>query len=242
MFLDVKNLRAGYEQNTEVLHDLNFQLAAGESLAIVGANGTGKSTLLNVLLGFVPFTGDVNIFDLPLVPANFAAIRGRLGMLFQNPDDQILQGRIADDIAFGPRNYGVPETEIASRTQKVLAQLGRPDLLDKVTYKVSFGEKKLAALAGLLVMQPELLLLDEPTSALDPRARKQFIETLQTLPVAKLIVSHDLDMVFHGAQKVLLLDHGTIAAAGTPAGILTNRELLEAHGLEMPLCMQRMEK
>lgn len=240
MLVNVENLRAGYEQNIEVLHDINLHLAAGEALAIVGANGAGKSTLLNVLLGFVPFTGTVSIFDLPLESKNYAAIRGRMGMLFQNPDDQIFQGRIVDDIAFGPRNYGVSEEEIAARTQKVLVQLGRLDLLGKATYKVSFGEKKMAALAGLLVMQPELLLLDEPTSALDPRARKQFIETLQALPVAKLIVSHDLDMVFHVAQKVLLLDHGAIAAVGTPKEILTDRKLLETHGLEMPLCMQRM--
>jgi cobalt/nickel transport system ATP-binding protein len=240
MTIEIKNLSAGYEQGIPVLQNINLTVATGESVAVVGANGAGKSTLLSVLLGFLPYEGQITIQDLKLKPENYANIRAKMGMLFQNPDDQIFQGRIVDDIAFGPRNYGVTEAEIKKRTQTVLSTLGRLDLLEKYTYKVSFGEKKIAALAGLLVMEPEILLLDEPTSALDPRARKQFIEYLGSLKQTRLVVTHDLDMVFHVCSRVVLMNHGRFVASGTPKKILTNRELLLTNGLELPRCLENI--
>lgn len=234
--INVNNMSAGYEPESSILRGLNFHIAQGESVAIIGANGAGKSTLLSVLLGFLPYTGEVCIAGKTVVKENLEYIRYITGMLFQNPDDQIFQGKVAEDIAFGPRNYGIAEDVIKARSEAVLHGLGREDLLARYTYKLSFGEKKISALAGVLVMEPQVLLLDEPTSALDPRARKQFVQYLQQLPQTKLIVTHDLDMVFNLCTRVLLLDGGKIAQEGTPTEILTNKKLLEEHGLELPLC------
>jgi cobalt/nickel transport system ATP-binding protein len=185
MTIEIKNLSAGYEKGIPVLQNINLTVATGESVAVVGANGAGKSTLLSVLLGFLPYEGHITIQNLELKPENYAAIRAKMGMLFQNPDDQIFQGRIADDIAFGPRNYGIDETEIKKRTQAVLSTLGRLDLLEKYTYKVSFGEKKIAALAGLLVMEPEILLIRRTDFGVRPQSEEAvhripwFLETNQ---------------------------------------------------------------
>ncbi len=232
----IKAMSAWYDRQAPVLKQINFNLAKAESVALVGANGAGKSSFLAVLLGLLPYAGRVEVAGLTVKKENYREIRAKAGMLFQNPDDQILQGTVAEDIAFGPKNYGEKENEIKARAQKLLQQFGRPDLWEKETYKLSFGEKKLVALTGLLVMKPEVLLLDEPTSALDPRARIQFMEYLKELPLAKVIVTHDLDMVFHTCSRVVLLDHGSIVANGAPQDILTNKELLVSHGLELPLC------
>lgn len=236
--IEVKGLTAWYEKEKPILKNMDITVEDGESVALVGANGAGKSTLLAVLLGLLPFTGKVSVLNLPVEKENLRTIRAKVGMLFQNPDDQIFQGSVCEDIAFGPRNYGVPLKTVADRSRDVLRQLGREDLLEGFTYKLSFGEKKIVALAGLLVMEPQLLLMDEPTSALDPRARMQFMHCLGKLPQSKLIATHDLDMVFNICTRVILLDKGKVAAQGVPEKILTDKVLLESHGLELPLCCQ----
>lgn len=241
--IEVKEVKVFYENSNIILRDINFQLVEGENVALVGANGTGKSTLLSVLMGILPYqSGDIHIDKMSLQKNNYDAIRKKMGLLFQNPDDQLFQAKVYDDIAFAPRNYGIPEEEIEISCREVLLRLGREDLIDKSTFKISGGEKRIVALAGLLSMNPDILLMDEPTSFLDPRARRYFIECTDKLPQTKLIATHDLDMALDLCPRVIILYNGTIACDGDTKDLLTNEELLNNYGLELPLSLSRRGK
>lgn len=223
-----------------VLQDITFHLAAGENIALVGANGTGKSTLLSVLMGILPYqSGEIIIDNKPLQKKNYDEIRKIMGLLFQNPDDQLFQANVYDDIAFAPRNYGISEEEIEKSCRNVLQRLGREDLIGKSTFKISGGEKRIVALAGLLSMSPKILLMDEPTSFLDPRARRNFIESTIKLPQTKLIATHDLDMALDLCPRVIILYNGSIVRDGNTKEILKDEKLLQKYGLELPLSLTR---
>lgn len=241
--IDIKDVTISYENNNTVLHNINLHLKAGENVALVGANGTGKSTLLSVLMGILPFqSGEIIIDNKPLMKKNYDEIRKKMGLLFQNPDDQLFQANVYDDIAFAPRNYGIPEEVVRKNCVEALSQLGREDLLEKSTFKISGGEKRTVALAGLLVMEPDILLMDEPTSFLDPRARRYFIESTKKLVQTKLIATHDLDMALDLCSRVIILYGGTIVADGNSNDILTDEELLQSYCLELPLSYAGIRK
>lgn len=224
-----------YEKGLTVLKDLSFEIQPGDSVGLIGANGAGKSTLMKVLLGLLPYTGQITVGELEVNKQNLKEIRRRLGFVLQNSDNQMFMPTVYEDMMFAPLNYGMSREEAEARTDAVLAQLGLTNLKHKHNHKISGGEKRMAAIATVLAMEPDVLLMDEPTSALDPYNRRIVINTINTLPNTKIITSHDLDMVLDTCKTVILLSGGKIAAQGSAKDILTNKELLEANRMELPL-------
>jgi cobalt/nickel transport system ATP-binding protein len=217
---------------TAALEDISFSLEAGERAALIGANGAGKSTLLLSLIGILPpAAGELMVCGLPVRKDTLSEVRRRAALLFQNPDDQLFMPTLEDDIAFGPRNYGMAEETIQARIAAVLGELGISHLKNRFSHQLSGGEKRLAALAGVLVMEPSLLLLDEPSSFLDPRARRGLIRILDGLPHTMMIATHDLDLAARLCGRVILLKQGRISADGPAGTLLGDEVLLEQNGL-----------
>lgn len=239
--IEVKNLSFSYESNRQILHDITFRAAGTESIGLVGANGVGKSTLLKLLVGLnLSFSGSIQVNGLPVEKKMLPQIRERIGYVFQDSDSQLFLSTAYEDIAFAPRNYGFSADEVQARVQHALELIGIEYLRDKQIYKMSGGEKKLVSIATILSMTPDIILMDEPSIALDPRNRRQLIRILNTLPGLKLIASHDLDMILDTCSRTILMANGTIVRDGSTKEILTDRALLEANGLELPLsCMHR---
>jgi cobalt/nickel transport system ATP-binding protein len=211
---------------------ISFSVAAGEKLALIGANGAGKSTLLLALAGaLLPQGGSLAIDGVPVGKDTLQQVRRKSGLVFQNPDDQFFMSTVEEDICFGPRNYGAAEEVIGRKLEAVLKMLDIEGLRNRSAHKLSGGEKRLAALAGILIMEPPLLLLDEPTSFLDPRARRGLIGILKNLSRTMIIATHDLDMVRDLCSRAIVLKEGRIAAAGTIDTLLTDPALLESWGL-----------
>ena len=228
------------KERAYILKGLTFSLQKGERVGLVGANGAGKSTLLRLLVGLhLPYEGSLTIKGLPLEKKNLPAIRKSIGYVFQDSDSQLFMNRVEEDVSFGPRNYGYCEEEVKQRTEKALEAVGITHLRDKSIYKLSGGEKKLASIAGILSLSPDLLLLDEPSAALDPRNRRQLIGILNVLPAAKLIASHDLDFILDTCERTILIGEGRILADGESKDILTREDLLLPNGLELPLSLTR---
>lgn len=230
-----------YEKGQIVLDDLSFEIRDGESVGLIGANGAGKSTLMKVLLGLLPYQGLITVDDLVVNKQNLKEIRRGLGFVLQNSDNQMFMPTVYEDVMFAPLNYGMSRAEAERRTSKVLLQLGLSDLKHKYNHKISGGEKRMAAIATVLAMDPEVLLMDEPTSALDPYNRRVVINTINSLPNTKIITSHDLDMILDTCQKVILLSNGKIAVEGNTMEILTDKDLLEENRMELPLSLSRKE-
>lgn len=228
-----------YEKGQTVLNDLSFEIQNSDSVGLIGANGAGKSTLMKVLLGLLPYQGLITIDDLEVNKQNIKEIRRKLGFVLQNSDNQMFMPTVYEDVMFAPLNYGMSREKAEKRTDAVLAQLGLSDLKHRHNHKISGGEKRMAAIATVLAMEPDVLLMDEPTSALDPYNRRIVINTINALPNTKIITSHDLDMILDTCQKVILLSEGRIAAQGNAKEILINRELLEANRMELPLCFSQ---
>ncbi len=229
------HVSCSYEKGRPVLRDLTFDVPDGESVGLIGANGAGKTTLMKALLGLLPFEGNILVDGLPVEKKNLKEIRRRLGYVLQDSDNQMFMPTVGEDVLFGPMNYGMSRREAEERADAVLEQLGIPDLKARHNHRLSGGEKRMAAIATVLVMEPEALLMDEPTSALDPYNRRLVIRTLNGLPNTKLIASHDLDMILDTCGRVILLSGGGIAADGPAETILRDRNLLERHRLELPL-------
>ena len=220
---------------------MTFSLARGERVAIVGPSGAGKSTLLlhvNGLLPehFSPSTSEASVIvaGVPVVPAQLPRVRRLVGLLFQDPDDQLFCPTVADDVAFGPLNAGCSKAEARSRVAHALTAVGLPDAGPRHPNQLSLGERKRVCLAGLLAYAPELLVLDEPTAALDPRARRQLLSVLTGFAGLQLIATHDLDFVLDFCTRVLVLDQGRLQADGPPEALLADPVLMENHGLEVP--------
>lgn len=228
-----------YEKGQTVLNDLSFEIQNRDSVGLIGANGAGKSTLMKVLLGLLPYQGLITVDDLEVNKQNIKEIRRKLGFVLQNSDNQMFMPTVYEDVMFAPLNYGMSREKAEKRTDAVLAQLGLSDLKHRHNHKISGGEKRMAAIATVLAMEPDVLLMDEPTSALDPYNRRIVINTINALPNTKIITSHDLDMILDTCQKVILLSEGRIAAQGNAKEILINRELLEANRMELPLCFSQ---
>jgi cobalt/nickel transport system ATP-binding protein len=230
----VRGLCARYPGSGEghVLEEVSFALKDGERAALIGANGAGKSTLLLTLLGILELhSGSVEVDGERLDKTRLPLIRRKLGLLFQNPDDQLFMPTVREDVSFGPRNYGTPAAEADKAALAILERLEIAHLKDRMPHKLSGGEKRLAALASVLVLEPRLLLMDEPSAFLDPRARRRLIAVLDTLPQAFIIATHDLDLALRLCPRCLLLSHGRLMADGPSAAILNDRALLEDCGL-----------
>ncbi len=238
--LEARNLHFSYPDGHEAIKDISFTIHHGESVGIIGANGSGKSTLLLLIMGVLfPDKGEVKVGDVTVKKKTLMMIRQRLGMVFQDPDDQLFMTTVFDDVAFGPRNYNIDENEVKIRVDEALEMVGISHLVDRAPFKLSGGEKRAAAIASILSMKPDVLIMDEPTSGLDPKSRRRLINILKGFSHTKIITSHDLDMVFETCERVIVIKDGKVAASGTTLEILTNAELLDKCGLESPLSFQK---
>ncbi len=229
--VEVRDVRFTYPDGREALRGINLHLAPGEKVALVGPNGAGKSTLILLLAGLLKGQGSIRIFGEELTEKNVRRLRARLGVVFQDPDDQLFSPTVFDDVAFGPLYAGLPEAEVRERVAWALDQVGLAGFEKRLSHHLSLGEKKRAAIATVLAMQPEVLVLDEPAAGLDPRARRRLIAVLRDLPQAMLLATHDLWLVEELLPRTVLLNGGTVVADGPTAAILTNKRLLETHGL-----------
>ena len=240
--LTIQNLSFRYDGSPpgeEVLRDLSFTLAPGERVGLVGCNGVGKSTLLKLLVGILPMqSGTLEVGGLAMSRKNLAEIRKKVGYIFQDSDSQLFMPTVGADVAFAAQNYGYPPDEVAARTRRALAQVHMESCADRPVYRLSGGQKKLASIAGILTLDPALILMDEPSAALDPRNRRNLIGILNALPCAKLIASHDLDFIYDTCDRVLLLHNGALAADAPARTLLRDRALLERCDLELPLRFQ----
>lgn len=237
--IDVKNVSFGYEKGTEILSQISLHASGADSIGIIGANGVGKSTFLKLLVGlYLDFEGTIRIEDTPVQKSTLPLIRSKIGYVFQDSDSQLFMTTAYDDIAFAPRNYGLSESEVQSRVEQALRLTGIEHLRDKQIYKMSGGEKKLVSIATILSMTPDIILMDEPSIALDPRNRRNLIRILNSFEHLKIIASHDLDLILDTCERTILMSNGRIICDGPTKEILTNKELLEANGLELPFCLQ----
>jgi len=234
--LRVSNLSHTYADGRRALEEVSFAVQPGECVAIVGPNGAGKTTLFLRLCGVLTGTpGQANVNGLdPADPAQRRKLPETVGVVFQNPDDQLFSPTVADDVAFGPLNLGASVAEAKSRAAEALNAVGLPDAGDRVPFQLSGGEKRRAALAGVLAMHPAILLLDEPSMFLDPRGRRELLGLIRELPGTKLIATHDLDLVLDLCSRVIVLDGGVLFADGPATALLADRELMDRHGLEVP--------
>lgn len=229
--LEVRNLSFSYGAGLDALHDVSLSVEPGEKLGIVGANGAGKSTLLLHLNGVLEGQGEILVDDRLVEEASLAEIRRSVGLVFQDPDDQLFSASVFEDVAFGPLYMGLPEEAVRRRVQAALAAVGMERMADRAPHRMSLGEKKLVAIATVLSMDPRILALDEPTSGLDARATRRITQLLADLDLALLVATHDLDLVRAILPRTIVMDRGEIVADGPTSRILADRELLVRHGL-----------
>ena len=233
--IEFKNVSFAYETEKPVVQDLSFTIEKGESVGLIGANGAGKSTVMKLLLGLLSGSGEIRIDGVEMSRSNLAEIRRKLGFVLQDSDDQMFMPTVYEDLIFGPVNYGLSREEADRMAEEVLAKLNLSALKHRHNHKLSGGEKKMAAIAVILAMQPDAILMDEPTASLDPYNRRIVINTINSLSQTKIITSHDLDMILDTCGRVILLSDGRIATDGPAEEVLRNKELLEANHLELPL-------
>ena len=238
--LEIEKLNYAYPDGHQAIRDINLKIEEGESIALVGANGAGKSSLFKLIIGISEIKeGSIKVEELAVSKKTLKDIRRKVGMVFQNPDDQLFMTKVYDDIAFGPRNELLTEEEVEERVVNALEQLGITHLRDRMPHRLSGGEKRVIAIASVLAMNPRVILFDEPTSFLDPQARRNVINTLDSLKMTKIIATHDLDMALDICDRVIILHHGSVFADGTVKDILLDENLLSQCHLELPLCMQK---
>ena len=233
-----ENVSFGYEKEIPVIKNLSFSIKDGDTIGLIGANGTGKSTIMKILLGLLQHEGHIIVDSLEVEKKNYPEIRKKLGYVLQDSDNQMFMPTVYEDMMFAPMNYGFTRDEAEKRVDETLKKLGLMELKHRHNHKISGGEKRMAAIATILAMDPEVILMDEPSTALDPMNRRTLINTIKQLPQTKIIASHDLDMILETCNRVILLNHGEIVADGKTKELLTNRKLLEANRMELPLCLQ----
>ena len=236
--IEFRNVSFSYDRQQPVVEGLSFSIQKGESVGLIGANGAGKSTVMKLLLGLLSGDGQILVDGLELNKKNLAAVRQKIGFVLQDSDNQMFMPTVYEDMCFGPLNYGLSREETGARVDAVLKSLGIEKLKHSYNHKISGGEKRMAAIATILAMEPEAILMDEPSTALDPVNRRTVINTIRRLKQTKLIASHDLDMILDTCQRVILLSGGKIVADGPVEEILYNRELLEGNRMELPFCLQ----
>ena len=235
--IEFQHVSFSYEKEHPVLKDLSFRIEKGESVGLIGANGAGKSTVMKLLLGLLEGAGKILVDGVEVSRGTVGEVRRKLGFVLQNSDNQMFMPTVYEDMMFAPLNYMLSREEAEACVDAVLARLHLEDLKHRYNHKISGGEKRMAAIATILAMEPEAILMDEPTSALDPFNRRVVINTIRELGQTKLITSHDLDMILDTCSRVILLSDGTIAADGPAQEILCDRALLEQHRMELPLSL-----
>jgi cobalt/nickel transport system ATP-binding protein len=236
----IDNLTFAYQNGTPALHRLSLKVGRGETVVFIGANGAGKTTLFLYLLGLLGrLPKEATVLGQPLTSMKAVeAMRGQVGLVFQNPEDQLFCTTVFDDVAFGPINQGLGAEEVKSRVAEALAAVGLSGFERRVPHHLSGGEQRRVALATIYAMRPEIMFLDEPTSNLDPRAKREAVELLRAFPGTKLVATHDFELALEVADRVVLLHQGEVRANGRPLSILTDETLLKANGLEMPLVIR----
>jgi cobalt/nickel transport system ATP-binding protein len=238
--IDFKDVHFRYPDGTEAVKGISFRITHGESVGLVGANGAGKSTLLMQINGYLlPSAGRVSIGDLELTRKTRQEIRKKVGVVFQNPDDQLFMPTVREDVAFGPLNLGLTPEKVLERVNAALQTVGCLDVKEKPPHHLSGGQKRAVAIATVLAMEPDILVMDEPSSNLDPRSRRTLMELLKGFSHTKIVASHDLDFILDVCRRCLVIRDGRIVADGPATTILTDQALLEANNLELPLSLQR---
>ena len=236
--IDVSGLGYAYADGTQALRDITFSVADGERVALLGPNGAGKSTVLLHLNGLLPErldgSGAVRVFGTPVSDESLVQIRGQVGFLFQDPDDQLFCATVFEDVAFGPRQLGIDGDPLRVRVARALAAAGIAGFERRPPHRLSRGEKHRVCLAGILACEPKVLVLDEPTSHLDPRGRRELLALLRALPVTQIVATHDLEFVVELCARAILLDGGRVVAQGPSRELLADEALMLAHGLERP--------
>jgi cobalt/nickel transport system ATP-binding protein len=231
----VEDVAFAYPDGHQALFGVDLRIEPGERVALLGPNGAGKTTLVLHLNGILrPGRGAISVAGLPVTKANLREIRSRVGIVFQDPDDQLFMPTVGEDVAFGPRNLGLPESEIAARVAAALEQVGMSGYADRPPHHLSFGQRRRVAVATVLSMHPEVLVLDEPSSNLDPAGRRELAEVLESLPVTLLMVTHDLPYAMQLCPRSVVLDGGAVVADGRTRDLLADQPLLARHRLELP--------
>ncbi len=231
--VEMRDVWFGYPDGTEALRGVSFRITHGESVALVGGNGAGKSTLLLHLIGILrPVRGEVRVGDVPVIEATLPQVRRAVGYVFQDPDDQLFMPTVREDVAFGPVNMGVPAEDVERRVRDALEQVRIGHLADRPPYRLSAGEKRAAAIATVLSMTPDVLVMDEPSANLDPRARRRLIELLRGFRHTKILATHDLELVRAACERVIVLDRGGILADGVTSAVLADGAVREALGID----------
>jgi len=237
--VELKGLSFRYPDGTPALDSIDLTIHHGESVGLVGANGAGKSTLLQHLCGVhVPQTGRVRVGDVPVLPGTLGEVRRTVGLVFQDPDDQLFMPTVAEDVAFGPLNIGLPPEEAAQRVDEALAQVDALHLKHRPPHRLSGGEKRAVAIATVLACLPDIMVMDEPSANLDPHSRRLLIKLLRSFHHTKILATHDLDMVLDLCERTVVMHKGRIMADGPTGEIFSDIELLTACALEPPLRMQ----
>ncbi len=233
--IEINNVHFAYPDGFAAVNNMSFSIHHGESVAIIGGNGAGKSTLLMLIMGVLfSKSGVIRVNGIPVTKKTLPHVRRSAGMVFQNTDDQLFMNSVGEDVAFGPRNMQLDDSEVAERVSRALEITGISHLKNRTTYKLSEGEKRSAAIATVLSMHPDILVLDEPTSFLDPKSRRRLIDLLKGFDHTKIITSHDLELVRDVCSRVIVLDKGTVAADGETLAILSDKDLMERCSLEVP--------
>jgi len=232
--LQVHDLHFSYHDGLAALRGVSFELCKGEKVALVGPNGAGKSTLMLHLNGILNGRGEVTVGSNRLTRDNLPAVRAMVGLVFQNPDDQLFSPTVFEDVAFGPLHMGLPMIEVEARVKSALESVRMSTFRDRLSHHLSVGEKKRIAIATVLSMDPQVLVLDEPSAGLDPRARRTLINLLRELPITMLVSTHDMKLVQELFPRTIVMDEGQIVADGRTNDILDDEPLLTAHGLEKP--------
>jgi cobalt/nickel transport system ATP-binding protein len=233
--VDVEHLHYVYPDGTEALRGIDLHIGAGERVALVGPNGAGKSTLILQFNGiFEPTHGSVRIAGQPIDRRSVRRVRALVGLVFQDPDDQLFSPTVYEDVAFGPLHMGVPDDEIHERVDRALAAVGLTGFERRMPHRLSLGERKRAAMATVLAMDPGIVVLDEPTAGLDPRGRRELIELLAGMPHTLIVSTHDMRLVAEVFARTVILDGGRLVADGPTRQLMADDELLAKHGLEAP--------
>jgi cobalt/nickel transport system ATP-binding protein len=236
----ITRLTYTYPDGTKALDGIDLDVACGERLAIVGPSGAGKSTLLLHLNGVLTGTGSIRIMGANLTQSNLREVRKQVGLVFQDPNDQLFCPTVFEDVAFGPLNLSVPAQEVPRRVEKALRDAGlEHSIRSRSSHHLSLGERRRVSLATVLAMEPAILGMDEPTSNLDPRNRRHLIEVVSGLQATLIIATHDLELVVDVCSRTVLMDQGKIWADSETRSMLSNAALMEAHGLEVPLSLKK---